>query len=133
MEHVDTPLVAVVDDDESVRCALLRLLRMLGYGAEGFASAAEFLGALATLHPDCLIVDLKMPNMSGLELQQRLVALGDDLPVIVITAYDEPAMRERCLDAGIRHYLRKPIEIDGLLAAIEEVLLNRDRNSCSAI
>ena len=116
------PLVAVVDDEKSVRRALVRLLLTEGYCAEGFASAAEFLYALSTRKPACLLLDVQMPQMNGLQLQESLLALGGGPPVIVITAHDEVATRNRCLALGARYYFRKPIDVDGLLMAIKDIV-----------
>ena len=124
MDQADRPVVAVVDDEESVRRALVRLLRTENYCAEGFASAAEFLEALATHRPECLILDLQMPQMSGLELLQRMLATGQGPPVIIITAYDEQETREQCLALGIEFYFRKPIAVDGLLTAVDQIMRN---------
>lgn len=122
----EAPLIAVVDDEEPVRRALLRLLRSARYRAEAFASASTFLESLPLRFPDCLILDLQMPTMTGFELQERLGQLDRRLPVIVITAYDEAGTRDRCLAMGARHYFRKPVEGNDLLDAVESVV---DRGS----
>ena len=122
MNQVALPLVAVVDDETSVRRALVRLLRTEGYCAEGFASAAEFLYALSTRQPSCLVLDVQMPQMNGLQLQESLQALGGGPPVIIITAHDEAETKRRCLALGARYYFRKPIDVDGLLMAVSEIV-----------
>ena len=115
--------VAVVDDDESVRKALQRLLRASDLDADTFASPQDFLGSLQqAILPDCLVLDLQMPGTSGLDLQRQLVRAGLRLPIVVITGHDEPGMRARCLAAGARAYLRKPLEAGTLLAAIEAAI-----------
>jgi FixJ family two-component response regulator len=115
--------VAVVDDDESVRKALQRLLRASDFGADTFASAQDFLASLPhTPLPDCLVLDLQMPGTSGLDLQRQVVRAGLELPVVVITGHDEPGMQARCLAAGASAYLRKPLEAGTLLAAIEAAI-----------
>jgi FixJ family two-component response regulator len=115
--------VVVVDDDESVRKALQRLLRASDMDADTFASAEDFLASLphAPL-PDCLVLDLQMPGTSGLDLQRQVVRAGLELPIVVITGHDEPGMQARCLAAGARAYLRKPLEAGKLLAAIEAAI-----------
>jgi len=114
------PRVAVVDDDESVRKALQRLLRASDFDADTFASAQDFLASLPhATPPDRLVLDLQMPGISGLDLQRQLVRARRQLPVVVITGYDEPGMQARCLAAGAQAYLRKPLEAGTLLAAIE--------------
>jgi FixJ family two-component response regulator len=115
--------VVVVDDDESVRKALQRLLRASDMDADTFASAEDFLASLphAPL-PDCLVLDLQMPGTSGLDLQRQVVRAGLELPIVVITGHDEPDMQARCLGAGASAYLRKPLEARTLLAAIEAAI-----------
>jgi FixJ family two-component response regulator len=116
------PLIAVVDDEPSIRKALTRLLRVADYGAEGFASPADFLEWLTDHRPACVVIDLQMPEMTGAELQQQLLQRSDPPPVIIITAHDEPQTRERCLALGAVRYLRKPITRDVLLESIEETI-----------
>jgi FixJ family two-component response regulator len=117
------PRVAVVDDDESVRKALQRLLRASGLDADTFASAQDFLASLPQVAvPDCLVLDLQMPGTSGLDLQRQLVRAGLSLPTVVITGHDQPGMEARCLATGASAYLRKPLEAGALLAAIETAI-----------
>ena len=113
------PLVAVIDDEASICRALSRLLRVANYRAETFCSAIPFLESLTREMPDCVVLDLQMPAMTGVELQQQLLLLANPPPVIIITAHDEPKTRERCLALGAVCYLRKPIEGDVLLDSIE--------------
>jgi FixJ family two-component response regulator len=112
------PFVAIVDDEEPIRKALKRLLRAANLEAESFASGADFLDSLAVRRPDCLILDLHMPGMTGLHVLQRLRQSGVQLPTIVITAYDEPETRTDCLAAGAAAFLRKPLEDRLLLDAV---------------
>jgi FixJ family two-component response regulator len=111
-------LIAVVDDDPSVLRALKRLLSACSYRAETYESARAFLDALGGGRPDCLIVDLHMPDMTGLELQRYLTRSQIDIPTIVITAHDEEGVRERCQSAGARALLTKPLQDQTLLDAI---------------
>ena len=101
--------VAIVDDDASVRKALSLLLDAFSFEADTYGSAAEFLQSLPAVIPECLIVDLQMPEMTGLELQRHLVRDGFNIPTIVITAHDEFGAQERCQSAGAKAYLLKPI------------------------
>ena len=112
------PYVAIVDDEEPVRKALKRLLRASGLEADTYASGKDFLEASAERMPDCLVLDLHMPGMSGLQVLQELRSAKKALPAVVITAYDEPATREQCLAAGAAAYLRKPLDERLLLNAI---------------
>lgn len=114
--------VAVVDDEESVRRALLRLLRAANLDAEAFASGEAFLESLDKFRPDCVVLDLQMPEMNGLELQLRLAERGIRLPVVVITGHDEPGMRVQCMAAGASTYLRKPLDDKVLLEAINKAI-----------
>ena len=112
--------IAVVDDDPSVVRALKRLLRSRAMDVETYGSAQEFLASLPE-HlplPGCLVVDLQMPGMTGLELHEHLVSLGLRIPAIIITAHGGPKMRERCELAGTAAFLTKPLREDTLVAAI---------------
>jgi FixJ family two-component response regulator len=112
--------IAVVDDDTSVRNALMRLLETSSYVVQAFACAREFIVAMAHGAPDCIVVDLQMPGMTGLELQQHLASNGVRIPTIVITAHDEPGTRERCIAAGAAAYLLKPLRKTALFSAIDK-------------
>ena len=110
--------VAVVDDDESVRKALRRLLRAANLDADAFASGQDFIDSLAAQVPDCIVLDLHMPGMNGMDVQQQLARSGLQLPIVVITGHDEPLARSQCLSAGAAAYLRKPLDDEALLDAI---------------
>ena len=112
------PYVAIVDDEEPVRKALKRLLRASGLDADTYASGQDFLQASEARMPDCVVLDLHMPGMSGLQVLEELRSAKKSLPTVVITAYDEPASREQCLAAGAAAYLRKPLDERLLLNAI---------------
>jgi FixJ family two-component response regulator len=110
--------IAVVDDDVAVRNALMRLLEASFCEVQTFVSARELLSSLAADIPECMIVDLQMPEMSGLELQHYLGHKGIHIPTIVITAHDEPGNREKCIAAGAAAYLLKPLRKSVLMDAI---------------
>ncbi len=110
--------VLVVDDDASVRVALQRLIRSAGLVAETFASAEDLLETWSSDTSGCLIVDVQMPGLSGLELQIELAALGSTVPIIFITAHDDPNARSRALNGGAADFLEKPFDDDELIAAI---------------
>ena len=110
--------VAVIDDDESVRRALSRLLRAANLDADTFASGRDFIDSLAAQVPDCVVLDVHMPGMNGLDVQLQLVRSGFRIPVVVITGHDEPQARAQCLAAGAAAYLRKPLDDVALLDAI---------------
>ena len=110
--------IAVVDDDESVRKALKRLLRAANLDADTFASGREFLDSLPAQVPDCIVLDLHMPGMNGLDIQRQLARGALRVPIVVITGHDEPQTRAQCLSAGAAAYLRKPLDDEALLDAI---------------
>jgi FixJ family two-component response regulator len=111
--------IAIVDDDPSVLKALARLLGAHSFATKTYLSAPQFLAALPEGVPDCLIADLQMPEMTGLELQLALARQGVRIPIIIITAHDEAGMRERCKSAGAIAYLAKPVSDTSLFAAID--------------
>ena len=117
------PLISVVDDDHSVRESLARLIRSVGFGVQVFGSAEEFLGGGHGRHPDCLILDIRMPGMNGLELQRELAVSDRELPVIFITAHgSDQEVRARAMAAGAVDYLLKPLKEDEVLKAIDAAL-----------
>ena len=118
-----TPLISVVDDDHSVRESLARLIRSVGFSVQVFGSAEEFLSAGQSREPDCLILDIRMPGMSGLELQRELSASDRDLRVVFITAHgSDEDVRARALGAGAVDYLLKPLNEEEVLKAIDTAL-----------
>ncbi len=112
-------MIAVVDDEDSVRKAVLRVLRAAGFSARGFSSGTEFLNSWHFDRPDCLVLDLQMPDLSGVEVQKSLVSAGAQFPVVIITAHDTPSLREECIRHGAAAYLCKPLDIGALLHAVE--------------
>ncbi len=116
-------VIAVVDDDGSVRTALSRLCRSAGYDARAFDSPRGFLMSMESQAYDCVVADIRMPEMDGFALQRELLTAQPALPVILITAHDEPAGRARALAAGAVAYLRKPFLNEELLSAIRKALL----------
>ena len=114
----DAPLLAVVDDDEDVRVALTRLVSSAGFAVETFASGAEFLRSVGNHEPDCVVLDLHMPEMSGFDVQTALVSGYPNVPVVVMTGHDTPEAQARAVQKGAKAYLRKPIDDEALLAAI---------------
>jgi FixJ family two-component response regulator len=111
-----------VDDDESVREALESLLRSAGFKAEVFASAEQFLSSDRAREVDCLIVDVRMPGMNGLELQRQLAAGGLRVPIVFISAHGDELARAQALRAGAVAFLRKPFSEQALLNAVQAVL-----------
>jgi two-component system, LuxR family, response regulator FixJ len=120
---METPLICVVDDDQSVRESLARLIRSVGFGVQVFGSAEAFLSAPMDSEPDCLILDIRMPGMNGLELQRALSTSDRDLQVIFITAHgSDREVRARALGAGAVDYLLKPLREEEVLNAIDAAL-----------
>src|SRR5262245_19723995 len=115
-------VVAVVDDEAEVCKALHRLLSASNFSVATFASGQAFLDSLPASRPDCLLLDLQMPNLSGHEVQCELARAGVRLPVVIITAYDEADSRARCLKAGATAYLLKPVDEQALLSAIAQAV-----------
>ena len=115
-------VVSIVDDDVSVRRSTRRLLRSSGFRAEAFASAEEFLDSESAGATACLILDLRMPGMNGLELQRRLAQNGNPLPVIFLSAHASEEDERSALRAGAVRFLRKPISKEALLSAIRDAL-----------
>jgi FixJ family two-component response regulator len=117
------PLVSVVDDDESVRESLAGLIRSVGLAVKVFPSAEEFLRSVESAGSNCLILDVRMPGMNGLELQRHLKVTHPDLPVIFITAHgSEEEVRMRALAAGALDYLLKPLSEEEVLSAVDRAL-----------
>jgi FixJ family two-component response regulator len=117
-----TFMISIVDDDKSVREAAKTLIRSLGYTAATFASAEEFLESGQLRDTACLITDVQMPGMSGVDLQCHLAANGHSTPVIMITAYPEEMIRERALNAGAFGFLSKPFSEESLIACLDKAL-----------
>ena len=111
--------VYVVDDDESIRRALKRLLRSMGYHAVVFESAEDFMEATSCRGEGCLVLDIRLPGMTGLDLQEKLASSGVKYPVIFMTAHDNPQWQEMAKKAGAVAYLRKPFDEHSLLNAIQ--------------
>jgi FixJ family two-component response regulator len=118
------PLIAVVDDDLPFLRSVGRLLQSAGFSVETFGSGREFLAAIPGMMPGCLLVDVHMPEMTGLQLQERLAETGFRIPLIFITAYDSPQTREHARRDGCAGLLLKPFERQTLLEAIWRALGN---------
>jgi FixJ family two-component response regulator len=116
------PLISIVEDDELFRDSMGRLLRSLGYTVEAFPSAANFLASRSLDETACLITDINMPSMTGLELYARLVELGHKIPTILVTAYPNEAARSRALKDGIVCYLRKPFDDNDLADCVQRAI-----------
>ena len=116
------PLLAVVDDEESVRRALARMLSASQFEVDVFASGQEFLDSLRTRLPDCVILDYQMPGLTGRDVQRQLTVAKIPLPIIVVTAHDQPALREQCLADGAVAYLAKPLQRERLVGLINDAI-----------
>jgi len=116
------PLVSIVDDDVSVRRSTRRLLHSAGLRAEAFASAEEFLMSGRAEETACLILDLRMPGMNGLQLQRRLAEASNPVPIVFVTAHSSPEEERQALQAGAIQFLQKPISKEVLLLAIRNAL-----------
>jgi FixJ family two-component response regulator len=118
--------ISVVDDDQFCRESTCRLMRSLGYAADLFSSAAEFLASPRLAETACLIADIQMPAMTGLELYRRLVDTGHAIPTILVTAFPKDADRARALSEGVVCYLRKPVDDEHLTQCIRRALRSAD-------
>lgn len=121
----DSSKISIVDDDESIRLATRALLRSVGYHVETFASAELFLESDALRESACLVLDVRMPGIDGLELQRRLNAAQSHVPIIFVTAHDDQALRKTAIDAGAASFFHKPFEANAFVGAIQAALLNR--------
>jgi len=115
-------VIAVIDDEASVRKAVVRLLGAAGFAVRGFSSAKEFLDTWHFDRPDCLLLDLQMPDISGTEVQRALNVAGAQFPIIIISAHDAPDLREECLHLGAVAYLCKPLDANALLRAVRPAM-----------
>jgi FixJ family two-component response regulator len=116
------PVISIVDDDEGVRAAMERLMQAMGYSACTFASAEEFLKSEQVNNTSCLITDVYMPGLSGLDLQDRLIARGHRIPIIFITGQPDDVARTRAMNAGAVGFLSKPITLDPLTDCLDAAL-----------
>ena len=114
-------MIYIVDDDDSVRRNLSRLMRSAGFSARAFVSAEEFLAAADTLEPGCLLLDITLPGQSGLQLQTELNRRQVNLPVIAVSARDEGDTRDLARQLGVRYFFRKPVDAQTLIDAIQWV------------
>jgi FixJ family two-component response regulator len=115
---IDDAIVFVVDDDASVRRSTERLVRPLGFGVQTFASAREFLDGARLERPGCLVLDVRLPGLSGLDLQRELAQRGVEIPIIFLTGHGDIQMTVRAMKAGAVEFLTKPVKSRDLLAAI---------------
>ena len=115
-------VISVVDDDESLRRSLRNLLRSVGFGVETFASAEEFLRSAQRENIGCLVLDLRMTGMSGLDLLRHLAVADSRIPAVILTAHGDEETRRRSLQAGAVAFLDKPFRSDALLDAVRAAL-----------
>ena len=116
------PLISIIDDDDALRSSLENLIRSIGLRAQGFSSAEAFLSSNQVPETHCLILDVRMPGMSGPELQRQMAVANSHLPIIFITAHADEAQRAQALEAGAVAFLRKPFYEEELLNAINAAL-----------
>jgi FixJ family two-component response regulator len=117
-----TPIIHVVDDDPSFRTAVTRLLRASKYDVRGYASASEFLDSDPCAGPGCILLDLRMPGASGLDLQQSLERMEERLPIIFLTGHGDIPASVRAMKAGAVDFLTKPVRREALLSAVQNAL-----------
>jgi FixJ family two-component response regulator len=117
--------IAVIDDDDSFRVALVDSLSSLGYGADGYASAEDYIGAIGGRSFNCVVTDIHMPGMSGLDLVRHLAILGMTIPVVLITARSDRNLEAKAAAAGAACLLIKPFEIRALIECIQGAVITR--------
>jgi FixJ family two-component response regulator len=122
MKQAAVPTVFIVDDDRSMRQAVQDLVESVGLRAESFATGQEFLNRQLTSDPSCLVLDVRLPQMSGLDFQRRLNEIGMQIPIIFITAHGDVPMSVRALKSGAVEFLTKPFRDQDLLDAIQQAL-----------
>lgn len=122
---LDRPVISIVDDDEFVRDGVRDLVRSLGYSANAYGSAEECMESNDFWDSCCVIADIQMPGMSGADLQAKLIARGNVIPIIFMTAFPDDKMRRRVLDAGASGYLQKPFDDKSLVQCLEKALSPR--------
>jgi len=113
------PLIAIVDDDDSLRASLANLIRSVGFQPQGFASAEAFLASKDARDTACLILDVRLATMNGLDLQRQIVAANWRIPIVFVTAHADDDARARALEAGAVGFLYKPFREEELLSALE--------------
>lgn len=118
-------MIAIVDDDESIRDSTKSLLRSVGHKVETYASAETFLDLVTLAQTECIVLDVRMPGMDGLELQRRLNASHPDIPIIFVTAHDDATNRQSAIEAGAIDVLSKPFQGDTLVATVQTALMRR--------
>jgi FixJ family two-component response regulator len=128
MTPADSPIVFIVDDDARMRAAMQRLLRTVGLHSEPFATPEDFLRQNLPDNPSCLLLDVRLPGMSGLDLQRKLAAMGIQIPVIFITAHGDIPMSVQAMKSGAVEFLTKPFRDQDLIDAIQQAL-KRDRQT----
>ena len=124
----DAPIISIIDDDDSMRCAMKSLVMSLGLRVHTFRSAEEFLQSPRLDDTSCLITDLQMPGLSGVELQSLLLAQARHMPIILVTAFPEERMRNRAIEAGALGFLSKPFESQMLIKLIEKAIATGPKN-----
>ena len=129
MNHSPTnaDIIAIVDDDEPLREALSSVMKAAGFSTNSFASAEEFLNSSNLNETACLILDVRLPGMSGIELQKTLAEIESRVPIIFVTAHGDASLRDLLLKAGATDFLNKPVRSDALLRAIHAALENKTK------
>jgi FixJ family two-component response regulator len=122
-------IISIVDDDESVRQSAMDLFNAMGFKAVAFSCADDFLSSNHLHGTCCLIADVQMPGMTGIDLFNRLIDSGNSIPTILITAYPDDADRTRALKAGVIGYLVKPYKLDDLLSCVRSALDSPERQA----
>jgi two-component system, LuxR family, response regulator FixJ len=119
---IHTGLIAIVDDDQPFRDAVASVLKATGFGVVTYGSAEEFLKAFVPRARACLVLDVRLPGMSGVELQRHMIETGKAVPIIFVTGHGDDCLRDQLLKAGAKGFLSKPVRSDTLLAEIDAAI-----------
>jgi len=122
MKPTESPLVAIVDDDELFRRSVARLVRSAGFRVQAFGSAEDFLEGGDLIQTACAILDIRLPGMNGLDLQRRLITRPRPMPIVFVTAHEDAVMRANALSAGAIAFLNKPFDDSALLDALDRAI-----------
>jgi two-component system, LuxR family, response regulator FixJ len=120
--RISTGVIAIVDDDQPFREALASVLKASGFGVITYGSAEEFLGSFGSRATSCLVLDVRLPGMSGIELQRHMIEAGKSVPIIFVTGHGDDSLRDLLMKTGAEGFLTKPVRSDMLLAKIGAVI-----------
>ena len=119
---INVAIIAVIDDDQPFRDALASVLKAAGFGVTAYGSAEEYLESLGQQATDCLVLDVRLPGMSGVELQRHMIETGSSVPIIFVSGHGDDSLRDLLMKAGAKSFLSKPVRSDRLIAEIKAAI-----------